>query len=74
MIPVERIEDLEEGSLVLIYLDEEPINGYILEVIEAADGVSTLIVCHDGDFEEEMFDVYWDSSTGAILEPEIYLH
>ena len=74
MTPIENISDLSEGSLVYIYLDDEPINGYIIEVSEIADGISTLVVSHEDDFEEQVIDVVWDADNGSILDPEIYLH
>ena len=74
MTPIENISYLSEGSLVYIYLDEEPINGYIIEVSEVSEGISTVVVSNEGDFEEQVIDVVWDEDNGSILDPEIYLH
>ena len=73
MKPIINVEDLVEGTLVCIYLEDEPFNGYILETVDGGDGIITLLISPEDNFDEQYLDIYWDTDSGEILDPEIYL-
>jgi len=73
MKQIDNISEIEEGILVSIDNGQELFNGYILEVISSDYGIMTVIISHDGDFEERVFDISFDEEDESIIDPSIFL-
>lgn len=58
---------------MLIDINDEYQEAYLIDIAEVNDGVMTLIISHSGDFEEDTIDIVYDPSSGEIVTPDIRL-
>ena len=70
---IENIDKLDEGLFICIDIDNEYVYGYILDIVSTEDGIMTIILSHDGDFEEDTIDIVYHPRTGTVESPDMYL-